>query len=622
MKMNLPVVDDLSEHFSDSKKASIQKALILVAEIERPKFCRRPRGGDVAAILMTLHVDAETVLAAILSDPVFNEARPDYDFASEYGETVAALIKDVLWLNRLQVYSTEMAEQPNQAEILRRMLFSMIRDVRSVLVKLAFRIQRLRDLAGEDYEVRRYIARETLDIYAPIANRLGVSQLKWELEDMAFRYLQPQTYLKLVKSLAETRMQRETCINNFIGELQSTLGKEKIDAEIAGRPKHLYSIWKKMQRKQLGIDELYDLLAVRVIVDRLMTCYAVLGVVHERWQYIPKEFDDYIANPKANGYQSLHTVVLDEQGHRIEVQIRTSEMHEFNELGVAAHWRYKEGSHHSTAVDKNIASLRKLLDDKDNDEQLLEGFKTELFYDRVYVLTPNGKLIDLVKGATPIDFAYAIHTEVGHRCRGAKVNGRIVPLTYQLRTGERVEILTAKEGGPNRQWIDLNLGYLKSPRAITKVRSWIKQQSFDKNLAAGRKMVDKLLQQQGRTHDDIKLLLEHFKQSDEERLMAAVGDGEFTQTQLQNVFKKPIRKAKPSKTGKPVKAEILVDGVRNVATTLAHCCNPEYGDDIVGFITHHKGITIHTRDCENIQHLSEQKQTQLIDVSWSVGPDQ
>ncbi len=604
------------EQFTEPKRLLIERALAVVDEVERPQSCRRPRGAEVASVLTGFHVDAETITAAVLSDPVFNEARPNFDFAPQFGQTVAALVRDVNWLNRQKVYSTEMADQPNQAEILRRMLFSVVKDVRAVLIKLAFRIQRLRNIAGEDYEVRRYIARETLDIYAPIANRLGVSQLKWELEDMAFRYLQPQSYLQLVKSLAATRMQREQTINSFIDALHEILKHECIDADIAGRPKHLYSIWKKMKRKQLDIHELYDLLAVRVIVDKLTTCYTVLGIVHDRWQYIPKEFDDYIANPKANGYQSLHTVVVDQQGHRIEVQIRTREMHEFAELGVAAHWRYKEGGHHSAAIDKTIASLRRLLDDREGDEQLLEGFKSEMYDDRVYVLTPAGRLIDLVKGSTPVDFAYAVHTEVGHRCRGAKVNGRIVPLTYPLQTGERVEILTAKEGGPNRQWIEPHLGYLKSQRAIAKVKSWIKQQSFDKHLAAGRKIVDRLFLQLGLGQEALAELLGYFKLADEEKLLVLVGRGEITGTQLQNAFKKPARVVARGKSGKKLKTEILVEGISNVETTLAHCCSPQTGDEIIGFITHHKGITVHNRHCENILHLSEQQQTQLVEVSW------
>jgi GTP pyrophosphokinase len=435
---------------------------------------------------------------------------------------------------------------------------------------------------------------------------------------MAFRYLQPQTYLKLVKSLAETRVQREACINQFIDVLQHVLDKEKISADIAGRPKHLYSISKKMQRKQLDIDELYDLLAVRVIVDKLTNCYAVLGVVHEQWQYIPKEFDDYIANPKANGYQSLHTVVLDQQGHRIEVQIRTREMHEMAELGVAAHWRYKEGGKRNAATDRNIASLRKLLDDKD-EVQFLDGFKTELFYDRVYVLTPAGNLIDLAKGSTPLDFAYAIHTQVGHRCRGAKVNGRIVPLTYPLQTGEQVEILTAKDGGPNQQWIDLNLGYLKTPRAIAKVKGWIAQQNFDKDLAAGRKVIDKVALQSERNQVDLAPLVDFFKQPDEGKLLAVIGRGEITAGQLLNAIKTPTQttpRLKENNQQSQQESTVLVDGISNVETSFAHCCKPVVGDEIIGFITHYKGITIHRKDCENIVHLSKQKQTQLITVSW------
>lgn len=617
MNHDISISGDWAKHFSTIDHGLIEQALTLIAGVTRPERCLRPRGTNVAAIVADLKGDAETILAAILSDPVFNDTRPDYDFKAQFGETVAGLVRDVNWLNRLRVYSMDMSEQPDQTEILRRMLFSVIKDVRSVLIKLAYRIERLRNIAGEGYEVRRYISRETLDIYAPIANRLGVSQLKWELEDLAFRYLWPQTYLQLVRSLAATREQRERCLRRFIDVLQSTLEQEGIRAKIAGRPKHLYSIWKKMQRKQLTIDELYDLLAVRVIVDELTTCYTVLGIVHDRWQYIPKEFDDYIANSKTNGYQSLHTVVLDAQGNRIEVQIRTRDMHEFAELGVAAHWRYKEGGHHNSAADKSIAALRQLVDENDSDHHLLESFKNELFYDRIFVLTPAGQLVDLIKGATPLDFAYAIHTEIGHRCRGAKVNDRIVPLTYPLQTGERVEILTVKEGGPNRQWLDKHLGYLKTSRAISKVKSWIKQQSLEKNLNAGRKLIDRLLLQQGRKPADIKILLDHFKFNTEDKLLAAVGCGEISYIQLHHALSKPERstvaRAKPTTNSR---AKVLVQGLNNVETKLAHCCHPEAGDEIIGYITHHRGITIHQRQCENIRHLSAQKQTQLIEVSW------
>ena len=610
-------IEQLLVHFSTENAQNIEKALALVAghsDIETINS----KGIEVAIILTRFNVDVDTVIAAILSDPAISLFELDIKITEQFGESVALLIKDVNSLNQLQVYSTNMAMQPSQAETLRRMLLSMIQDVRAVLIKLAYRIYRLRNLANEDYDLRGFIAQETLDIYAPIANRLGVSQLKWELEDLAFRYLQPQNYLKLVKSLDVKRTQREQTINSFKHSLIPLLEKEKLSVDIAGRPKHIYSIWKKMQRKDMEIDELYDLLAVRVLVNELSSCYAVLGLVHGEWQYIPKEFDDYISNPKANGYQSLHTVIIDPDGHRIEVQIRTHEMHEFAELGVAAHWRYKEGSKQNAATEKNISSLRQLLAEKESDEELVDSFKTELFYDRVYVLSPGGKLVDLIKGSTPLDFAYAIHTEVGHRCRGAKVNGRIVPLTYVLQSGEQVEILTAKQGEPNPNWIDLNLGYLKNPRAINKVRSWFKHQDDEKNIASGKMQLEKEIRQSGMTDVNLINITEYFNKPGIDQLFLAIGRGEISLHQLSGIIKKPdVNKRKPKNTKSHfVKATILVDGMSNVASSIAHCCMPDAGDDIVGFISHFKGITIHRSDCENIVHLSRIQQTQLIPVSW------
>ena len=610
-------IEQLLVHFSTENAQNIEKALALVAghsDIETINS----KGIEVAIILTRFNVDVDTVIAAILSDPAISLFELDIKITEQFGESVALLIKDVNSLNQLQVYSTNMAMQPSQAETLRRMLLSMIQDVRAVLIKLAYRIYRLRNLANENYDLRGFIAQETLDIYAPIANRLGVSQLKWELEDLAFRYLQPQNYLKLVKSLDVKRTQREQTINSFKHSLIPLLEKEKLSVDIAGRPKHIYSIWKKMQRKDMEIDELYDLLAVRVLVNELSSCYAVLGLVHGEWQYIPKEFDDYISNPKANGYQSLHTVIIDPDGHRIEVQIRTHEMHEFAELGVAAHWRYKEGSKQNAATEKNISSLRQLLAEKESDEELVDSFKTELFYDRVYVLSPGGKLVDLIKGSTPLDFAYAIHTEVGHRCRGAKVNGRIVPLTYVLQSGEQVEILTAKQGEPNPNWIDLNLGYLKNPRAINKVRSWFKHQDDEKNIASGKMQLEKEIRQSGMTDVNLINITEYFNKPGIDQLFLAIGRGEISLHQLSGIIKKSdVDTRKPKNTKSHfVKATILVDGMSNVASSIAHCCIPEVGDDIVGFISHFKGITIHRSDCENIVHLSRIQQTQLIPVSW------
>jgi GTP pyrophosphokinase len=599
----------------------INQALTVVAQIPDDSHYYRPKGVDVAGILMEFNIDLKTILAAILSDPRLADLTPQPDLAKTFGATVAALVKDVNWLNKLTVYSPEMASQPNQAETLRRMLLSMTQDVRAVLIKLAYRVQRLRNLHQESDEVRHFIAQETLDIYAPIANRLGIHQLKWELEDMAFRYLEPHAYRHIAKSLSDNRVQREKCINDFIAVLRQTLADENIKAEISGRPKHIYSIWKKMQRKQLGIEELYDLLAVRVIVDNLSNCYAALGIVHGLWQTIPKEFDDYITNPKENGYQSLHTVIIDERGNRIEVQIRTREMHDFAELGVAAHWSYKEGGKHNAAIERSIASLRKLLEDKDSAENLMEDFHNDLFGDRVYVLTPAGKLVDLVKGATPLDFAYAIHSEIGHRCRGAKVNGRIVTLTYQLKSGEQVEILTAKEGGPNHNWLDPHLGYLKSARAINKVKSWFKNQQQAQNIIIGKSVLEKESQRLGLKTVNLGELAKYFKQPDAEALYEAIGRSDINSRQLAAFFKIPeIELGQASAKLKPKtvtgKTSIFVDGIDNVLTTIAQCCSPVPGDDIIGYISQHKGITVHRKSCENILHLCPEKQSQLISVNW------
>jgi GTP pyrophosphokinase len=623
MKKNIDPNNQLFNVFSGPDSEQIEHALAIIALIPDDPHYHRPKGVEVAAVLMDFNVDLQTILAAILSDPRLAHLTPQPDIKKQFGETVANLVKDVNWLNKLTVYSPEMASQPNQAETLRRMLLSMTQDVRAVLIKLAYRIRRLVVLPKESYEMRRFIAQETLDIYAPIANRLGIHQFKWELEDMAFRYLEPQAYRQIAKSLANNRVQRENCINSFIELLQKTLIEQNIVCTCYGRPKHIYSIWKKMHRKQLGIDELYDLLAVRVIVDNLTHCYTVLGIVHSLWQYIPKEFDDYIANPKENGYQSLHTVILDAQGNRIEVQIRTQDMHDFAELGVAAHWSYKEGGKQNAAVEKSVATLRKLLEEKSSEDALSDDFRSELFNDRVYTLTPAGKLIDLVKGATPLDFAYAVHSEIGHRCRGAKVNGRIVPLTYALKSGEQVEILTTKDGGPNHNWIDPNLGYLKSSRAISRVKSWFKNQQQTENIARGKAILDKESQRLGLKTLNLSELAKHFKQPDPDTLLEAIGRSDINSRQLVAFFKIPELEASletrlitPPANTPVTKSIISVDGIDNVLTSFAHCCMPVQGDDIIGYISHKKGITIHRKDCENILHLTVEKQTRLISVTW------
>ncbi len=614
MPSYLPSVQNLYKCFSTHEGDLIRHAIALV-ESRDDIEPSRPHGLEVALNLSALNVDIETILAAILSDSRLSE----YPIDHEFGPFVAGLVDNVKELNALKVYSKNIATKAAQIEILRRMLLSTADDIRALLIKLAYRLVRLKKLSQEEQEIRYFIAQETLDLYSPIANRLGIGQLKWALEDYAFRYLQPDNYLSVAKALESKRIHREDCIADFIQVLQKSLSNVGIKAEIKGRPKHIYSIWQKMQRKKLPLEDLYDLLAVRVIVQQSVQCYEVLGLVHQHWITIPKEFDDYIANPKNNGYQSLHTVILDADNNRIEVQIRTREMHEFAELGVAAHWRYKEGSKQDKATEKSIASLRQLLEEKDGDS-LLANFRTELFADRVYVLTPAGELIDLIKGATPLDFAYAIHTDVGHRCRGAKVNGGIVPLTYTLQTGEQVEILTAKDCAPNPNWVDPNLSYLKSPRAVNKVKAWLKQQGNDKHSMMGQKILDKAVQRIRPRKGYLTKLLQYFKLSDTSKLWVALGRKGINNGQLSHALKEieaKNRKLKAKKVspGKENTLEITVAGTDNILTHFAQCCHPHEDDELIGFITRTNGITIHTTNCENINHLSDEQKKQLVAVT-------
>ena len=617
MPTYLPSTQDLYSRFSEYEGDQLRHAIALAESREEPDP-NRPQGLDVALNLLALNVDIETLLAAILSDSRLSE----YPIEPEFGPFVAGLVDNVNELNALKVYSKNIATKAAQVELLRRMLLATTDDIRALLIKLAYRLVRLKKLSQEEQEIRYFIAQETLDLYSPIANRLGIGQLKWALEDYAFRYLEPENYVSVAKALENKRIHREECITKFILQLQSSLSELGIDVDIKGRPKHIYSIWQKMLRKKLPIEELYDLLAVRVIVESSSQCYEVLGLVHQLWTFIPKEFDDYIANPKNNGYQSLHTVILDADNNRIEVQIRTREMHEFAELGVAAHWRYKEGSKQDIATEKSIASLRQLLEEKDGDS-LLASFRTELFSDRIYVLTPAGELIDLVKGATPLDFAYAIHTDVGHRCRGAKVNGGIVPLTYALQTGEQVEILTVKDCVPNTNWVDPNLGYLKTPRAINKVKTWIKQQGKGQQNMLGQQILDKEVQRIGLKKDYQTGLLQYFNLSDIGKLCVALGRNVINRRQLNHALrevdgKKGAAKLKKSLHTKTHILEITVAGIDNIMTHFAQCCHPQTGDDLTGYISHTNGIAIHKLDCENISSLNEEQKKQLVKVNLKI----
>jgi GTP pyrophosphokinase len=584
-----------------------------------------PSTEDVVAILLELGVDEETRVATLLSDRRLMDKLSLEAIEKDYGEKVVALVKSVRWLNNFRPCLQEEIHAPDKAERLRRLLLSMVDDVRAVIIKLAFRVARLQKLGQEKYEIRRCIARETLDIFAPIANRLGVAQLKWELEDLAFRYLDPQTYKKIAKSLEERRDERESYLQDFIQQLRKVLDEAGVKAQVYGRPKHIYSIWNKMQRKALPFDEMYDLRALRVIVPDITACYTVLGVINTHWKSIQKEFDDYIAHPKPNGYQSLHTVIIGPENKNIEIQIRTPAMHEFAELGFAAHWRYKEGSAQDHALQNAILSLRSLLEDGEEDSGLMENFQAEIFPDRVFVFTPKGDVIELPKGATPLDFAYAIHTDVGHRCRGAKVNGQIVPLTYQLKSTDQVEVLTAKQPRPSRDWMNPQSGFLASARARGKVRHWFHEQDRGDNLDAGKRIFEQTQKRWNAETRPMQDVLQHFHQQDEEALMIAIGRGDIRQSQLDAFLRPelerlPPKKITPVETGKK-STEAAIAGVGDLLTQVARCCKPVPGDEVVGYITQGKGITVHRQDCSNILNLPEERRQRLVKIDWNTKSD-
>ncbi|MFW2371966.1 MAG: RelA/SpoT family protein [Gammaproteobacteria bacterium] len=587
----------------------------------------KPSGLEVALILHELGVDETTYVVSFLSDPRLRGHTSMASLEQDFGDNIKHMVDNVLWLNDFQL-KPEQHSGPEQAERLRRMLLAMVEDVRVVLIKLAYRVQRLRMLSRSDTDLRHYIAQETLEIFAPLANRLGIGQLKWELEDLSFRYLDPMTYKRVAKMLEERRESREQFIVDVVDNIREVLEDAGIHGEVYGRPKHIYSIWKKMASKQKDFTELFDVRAVRITVDSVADCYTVLGIVHGKWRHIAHEFDDYIANPKENGYRSLHTAVFGPQGKPLEIQIRTREMHEFAEYGVAAHWRYKEGSQADNSLERGVASLRKLLDPNETeDDELIDSFHTELFPDRVFVLTPTGKVMDLPQGSTPLDFAYAVHTEIGHRCRGAKVNGHIVQLTYELHNGEQVEVLTTNRSEPSRDWMNSNLGYLKTSRARAKVRSWFKHQDYHINQSDGKSVFERELHRQGYHKVDSEKLLKHFKQQSLDDLYASIGHGDITSGQIASALQDinapvngediPLVARKKNSQKKATSAdEVRVRGVGNLLTTVSNCCKPFPGDPIIGYITRGQGVNIHRKDCTNVINLDDNKRDRLIEVDW------
>ena len=587
-----------------------------------------------AAILIGLHMDHETIAATAL------HAVPSYldDWAQvlteRFGRNVTTLVEGISRMEQIRQFSEvrsttakDKDETAEQIESLRKMLLAMVEDIRVVLIKLAERTQTLRTLPGAAPEQQRQIAQETQSIFAPLANRLGIWQIKWEMEDLSIRYLEPALYKQIAKLLDERRVDRERYIADIIAQLQQTLAQAGIKAEVTGRPKHIYSIINKMKRKQLDFDQLYDVRAVRILVDNIEQCYASLSIVHELWTPIQKEFDDYIARPKPNGYSSLHTAVLGPRELPVEVQIRTQQMHHDSELGVAAHWRYKENRKSESGVDEKIAWLRQILAWKAelaDSGSLQEQFKNELLQDRVYVLTPQGKVIDLPKGATPVDFAYILHTDLGHRTRGAKVDGSIVPLNYKLQTGQRVEILTTKQGGPSRDWLSPQLGYLKSSRARAKVRHWFSTQNLDVSIAEGRIILDRELHRLGVTDINQEKLAQRLRFNKLEELLAAIGRDEVTPRRIATAVQQEaptkivVPKPPPQKTTAPRTSSsgVLIEGVGNLTVRMAKCCKPEAPDTIVGYTTR-LGITIHRQDCSFMQRVPEEKRDRLLAAVWA-----
>lgn len=535
----------------------------------------------------------------------------------------------VLLLNQIKKLDyfgrTYLSSDQDRAEGLRRLLLALIEDVRVALITLAWQLAKLQAARRLDDESRQTIAEETRLIYAPLANRLGIWQLKWALEDLAFQYLEPRAYQRIRRLVAEQHQDREVFIERFIQELQNKLEAEHLNAEVTGRAKHIYSIWRKMQRKGLDFHELFDVRAVRVLVSTVAQCYSALGLVHTHWRPVPGEFDDYITNPKANLYQSLHTAVIGPGGRVIEVQIRTHEMHQHAELGVAAHWRYKEGGPRDAQLEARIGMMRQLFDGGDVDDQsILEGFENLTNEDRVYVITPSGEVKDLVAGATPLDFAYLIHTEVGHRCRGARINGRIVPLTTELSNGDRVEILTGKESRPSRDWMLPKMGYIRSARARAKVRQWFKLAHYDENLAAGRHALDTELKRLALDSHDLVSVAKVFNLNKIEDVYVAVGCGDLTASQVARAierqhhtapsgFESAIRPVSPSSQAGD---DIQIEGVGNLLHQIARCCQPLPGDQIGGYVTQGRGVSIHRGDCRQFLHLHRAHPERILAVRW------
>jgi guanosine-3',5'-bis(diphosphate) 3'-pyrophosphohydrolase len=618
----------------------------------------------VAAILAEMRVPPVVVISGLLHDTVEDTPVTLDDLRREFGEEVANFVDGVTKLSNLPQVSKDEQRQgqsdedgsytmgrtdgrgrlasdgPDEeavavaaaksrrrdltSETLRKTFLAMGEDVRVVLIKLADRLHNMRTLGYMPEAKRRRIAQETQDIFAPLANRLGIWQIKWELEDLAFRYVNPDKFKEIAENLAERRTDREKQIQEIVAHLLTVLTQTGIKVDISGRPKHIYSIYRKMVAKGKSFEMVRDLRGVRLIVPDIPSCYAALGVIHTHWRPIPHEFDDYIAVPKDNFYQSLHTAVIYDDGKPLEVQIRTPEMDQSAEYGIAAHWRYKEGTPRDVDYEQRVNWLRRLMDwrqDVDDAQEFVDGMKTDVFQDRVYVFTPRGDIIDLPSGATPIDFAYHVHTEIGNRCRGAKVNGKLVTLDYSLKTGDQVEILTAKQGGPSRDWLNSNLGLVKTQRGRSKIKQWFKRQNFEQNLTQGKLLLEREFHRLGLNEVDLDQLVRELDYHAQDDLYVALGCGDISIGRIINKISEVdknnlefLLNLKPVSETKPSPDTVVVLGLKGLLTNFGRCCNPVPGDEIVGYITRGRGATIHRQDCPNMLRLKEQER--VVKVSW------
>jgi len=628
-------IERITENYSANDRQAIVDACSLTQAIHQTQS--RASGEtylihvvNVTDILAQLGLDTEVLVAALLHECVETKQLTLGEVERRFNPVVMQLVDGVArmkLIENLHEQSPQRIETENQTESLRKMLLAMAEDVRVVLIKLADRLHNMRVLRYLPVEKRRRMSRETLDLFAPLANRLGIWQIKWELEDLSLRYLEPDTYQNMAQLLDERRVDRENYIQTVMKILSEALQRTGIHAEVSGRPKHIYSIWRKMQRKGLTFNQIFDVRAVRVLVNTVSECYTALGIIHTKWQPIRGEFDDYIANPKSNNYQSLHTAVVGPEQKIFEVQIRTHEMHHHAELGIASHWRYKEeGGTLDKNFEKKISWLRQILqtgkEEEGDPSELLDRFKSEIIEDRVYVFSPTGQVIDLQQGSTPLDFAYSIHTQLGHCCRGAKINNRVVPLTYTLKNGDQVEILTSNEEKPSRDWLLTQAGYLKTSRARAKVRQWLKKQDLRQHISEGRVLLERVLRRLNIKNCNLEQLAQKFRFKSVDELLASLGRGDITTTQITATFNEQvfhtdnqiipvIMESSRSKGG------IYIKGVGGLLTQTARCCRPVPYDPIVGYITTGRGVVVHRRDCSNALRWQDEGNQRLIEVEWS-----